>query len=147
VSLVTLQLFDTLLQKDDEHIIYNLVLRNLESRAYYQPMADPNMSSRSTRLKTDSGSDVDSVNTPQSKAVISENEELSSTQKERQDWKPTEPCNDSIEDNERESESREGDESRKDRSETEGNCDYKHSMKDLGRVLEDSLEEKIGMSG
>ena len=35
VCLVTLQLFDTLLQKDEEHILYNLVLRNLATRGYY----------------------------------------------------------------------------------------------------------------
>lgn len=34
ICLVTLQLFDTLLQKDDEHILHNLVLRNLECRDY-----------------------------------------------------------------------------------------------------------------
>lgn len=35
VCLVTLQLFDTLLQKDEEHILNNLVLRNLATRGYY----------------------------------------------------------------------------------------------------------------
>ena len=35
VCLVTLQLFDTLLQKDEEHIFHNLVIRNLATRAYY----------------------------------------------------------------------------------------------------------------
>lgn len=39
ISLVSLQLFDTLLQKDDEHIVHNLVLRNLEKREYYSPSA------------------------------------------------------------------------------------------------------------
>lgn len=39
MSLVSLQLFDTLLQKDDEHIIHNLVLCNLEKREYYSPPA------------------------------------------------------------------------------------------------------------
>ena len=32
---MTLQLFDTLLQKDDQHILDNLVLRNLAARGYY----------------------------------------------------------------------------------------------------------------
>lgn len=36
LSLVTLKLFDTLLQKDDEHIMHNLVLRNLLGRNYYK---------------------------------------------------------------------------------------------------------------
>ncbi|KAL4231182.1 hypothetical protein ACF0H5_008764 [Mactra antiquata] len=35
VCLITLQLFDTLLQKDDGHIYDNLVLRNLENRQYF----------------------------------------------------------------------------------------------------------------
>ncbi|KAL5021660.1 hypothetical protein ScPMuIL_000815 [Solemya velum] len=35
MSLVTLKLFSTLLQKDDEHIFYNLILRNLASRSYF----------------------------------------------------------------------------------------------------------------
>ncbi|XP_053406841.1 FHF complex subunit HOOK interacting protein 2A-like isoform X2 [Mercenaria mercenaria] len=39
VCLVTLQLFDTLLQKDDEHILRNLVLRNLEQRNYFDANA------------------------------------------------------------------------------------------------------------
>lgn len=34
---MSLQLFDTLLQKDDEHIVHNLVLCNLEKREYYSP--------------------------------------------------------------------------------------------------------------
>lgn len=37
--MVTLQLFDTLLQKDDEHILHNLVLRNLENREYFDSNA------------------------------------------------------------------------------------------------------------
>ena len=37
LSLVTLKLFDTLLQKDDDHIIHNLVLRNLLGRTYISP--------------------------------------------------------------------------------------------------------------
>ncbi|XP_062584155.1 FHF complex subunit HOOK interacting protein 2A-like, partial [Saccostrea cucullata] len=36
LTLITLKLFDTLLQKDDEHIIHNLVLRNLLGRNYYK---------------------------------------------------------------------------------------------------------------
>ncbi|XP_052772492.1 FHF complex subunit HOOK interacting protein 2A-like isoform X2 [Mya arenaria] len=51
MSLVTLQLFDTLLQKDDEHIVHNLVLRNLEARAYYNPPAKTK-SSRITDTKS-----------------------------------------------------------------------------------------------
>ncbi|XP_060587627.1 FHF complex subunit HOOK interacting protein 2A-like isoform X3 [Ruditapes philippinarum] len=39
VCLVTLQLFDTLLQKDDEHILQNLVLRNIEQRDYFDSKA------------------------------------------------------------------------------------------------------------
>lgn len=34
---MTLKLFDTLLQKDDDHIIHNLVLRNLLGRTYISP--------------------------------------------------------------------------------------------------------------
>ncbi|XP_056005597.1 FHF complex subunit HOOK interacting protein 2A-like isoform X2 [Ostrea edulis] len=37
LCLITLKLFDTLLQKNDEHIIHNLVLRNLLGRTYYRP--------------------------------------------------------------------------------------------------------------
>ena len=37
MSLISLQLFDTLLHKDDEHIVHNLVLRNLEKREYHNP--------------------------------------------------------------------------------------------------------------
>ncbi|XP_052226336.1 FHF complex subunit HOOK interacting protein 2A-like isoform X2 [Dreissena polymorpha] len=39
IALITLQLFDTLLQKDDEHILHNLVLRNLEHRQYIDLLA------------------------------------------------------------------------------------------------------------
>ncbi|XP_060076606.1 FHF complex subunit HOOK interacting protein 2A-like [Ylistrum balloti] len=36
LCLVTLKLFDTLLQKEEEHIIHNLVLRNVIGRKYYK---------------------------------------------------------------------------------------------------------------
>ncbi|KAK7473350.1 hypothetical protein BaRGS_00020683 [Batillaria attramentaria] len=39
VCLVTLRLFDTLLQKEEEHIFHNLVLRNLLGRDYFSPPA------------------------------------------------------------------------------------------------------------
>lgn len=39
ISIMTLRMFEHLLQKPDEHILYNLVLRNLEERNYmeYKP--------------------------------------------------------------------------------------------------------------
>lgn len=36
LCIATLKLFDTLLQKEDSHIIHNLVLRNLLGRGYIQ---------------------------------------------------------------------------------------------------------------
>lgn len=36
LCLATLKLFDTLLQKDEEHVIHNLVLRNVIGRKYYK---------------------------------------------------------------------------------------------------------------
>ncbi|XP_076464332.1 FHF complex subunit HOOK interacting protein 2A-like [Babylonia areolata] len=40
VCLVTLRLFDTLLQKEDEHVLHSLVLRNLLGRDYFQSRED-----------------------------------------------------------------------------------------------------------
>lgn len=39
ISIMTLRMFEHLLQKPSEHILYNLVLRNLEERNYteYKP--------------------------------------------------------------------------------------------------------------
>lgn len=39
ISIMTLRMFEHLLQKPNEHILYNLVLRNLEERNYmeYKP--------------------------------------------------------------------------------------------------------------
>ena len=42
VCLVSLKLFDMLLQKDNEFVIYNLVLRNLIGRDYYTCDRDVN---------------------------------------------------------------------------------------------------------
>lgn len=40
ISIMTLRMFEHLLQKPNEHILYNLVLRNLEERNYmeYKPL-------------------------------------------------------------------------------------------------------------
>lgn len=40
ISIMTLRMFEHLLQKPNEHILYNLVLRNLEERNYteYKPV-------------------------------------------------------------------------------------------------------------
>lgn len=40
ISIMTLRMFEHLLQKPNEHILYNLVLRNLEERNYmeYRPL-------------------------------------------------------------------------------------------------------------
>ena len=52
VCLVTLRLFDTLLQKEEEHIFHNLVLRNLLGRDYFQPPASSDK--QKILLKSDS---------------------------------------------------------------------------------------------
>ncbi|XP_061171517.1 FHF complex subunit HOOK interacting protein 2A-like isoform X2 [Saccostrea echinata] len=55
LSLITLKLFDTLLQKDDEHIIHNLVLRNLLGRNYYKTSPEINEQDKGENSPTTNG--------------------------------------------------------------------------------------------
>ena len=68
VCLVTLRLFDTLLQKEEEHIFHNLVLRNLIGRAYFQPSA----SSDNQKIHLKSESNASSQNEMDSKDLCLE---------------------------------------------------------------------------
>lgn len=55
VCLVSLRLFDTLLQKEEEHIIHNLVLRNLLGHDYFLPPVTSSKNQRNLRQGSDSG--------------------------------------------------------------------------------------------
>lgn len=59
---MSLKLFETLLLKSNEHVIKNLVLRNLETRAYYnrQPMTLV-QAKGSENISSNSGNDRDNL--------------------------------------------------------------------------------------
>ncbi|XP_033757707.1 protein FAM160B1-like isoform X2 [Pecten maximus] len=68
LCLATLKLFDTLLQKEEEHIIHNLVLRNVIGRKYYKK-EEPEVKEEEPSGATE---DVTSVNQPTDPAAKSE---------------------------------------------------------------------------
>ncbi|XP_021378566.1 protein FAM160B1-like isoform X2 [Mizuhopecten yessoensis] len=68
LCLVTLKLFDTLLQKEEEHILHNLVLRNMIGRKYYKE-EEPEVKEEESTGATEN---VTVVNPPTDPVSISE---------------------------------------------------------------------------
>ncbi|RUS80236.1 hypothetical protein EGW08_012001 [Elysia chlorotica] len=55
VCLATLKLFDTLLQKEEEHIYHCLLIRNLLGRNYFKPESSPQAQKNAKKSELDSG--------------------------------------------------------------------------------------------
>ncbi|KAK7109559.1 FHF complex subunit HOOK interacting protein 2A-like isoform X2 [Littorina saxatilis] len=92
VCLVTLRLFDILLQKEEEHIFHNLVLRNLLGRDYYQPPSSGSGDQKDTQKSDPNPSNANE--NEEEKTPVNE-EEKNSTEGTDATQSPTSSCPDS----------------------------------------------------
>lgn len=152
MSLISLQLFDTLLHKDDEHIVHNLVLRNLETRDYFNPI--------NTKQATDTVTEKDRENLGDSSEECSGNsgkkeESLKSRcdgesgnvqngSKDKQEGQSKEASESDINDTENKNNTEESDSVTK--NEEAAITDQQHGMKRCEGVKTDK-EKKQGSEG